>query len=149
MMIPCLIQADSIVADTLAKATAAVDTLSTAATAVPAEAEVGGWPQILSITFIGFGLVFVLLLLLIAIMDGFGAAFHKKPKQTVAAEGTKKAEPNMVSNEEVAAIAVALKLYKGALHDQESEVLTILNIKRVYSPWNSKILSLTKLPERK
>ena len=47
------------------------------------------------------------------------------------------------------AIATALKIYKGALHDRESEVLTILNIKRAYSPWNSKIHGLTQLPDRR
>ena len=30
-----------------------------------------------------------------------------------------------------------------------TEVLTILSIKRAYSPWNSKIHGLTPLPERK
>ena len=48
-----------------------------------------------------------------------------------------------------AAVAAALKLYRSALHDRESEVLTILSIKRAYSPWNSKIHGLTPLPERK
>ena len=46
-------------------------------------------------------------------------------------------------------IATALKLYRSALHDRESEVLTIMSIKRAYSPWNSKIHGLTPLPERK
>ena len=49
----------------------------------------------------------------------------------------------------IAAIATALKIYRGALHDKESEVLTILGIKRAYSPWNSKIHGLTQLPDRK
>ena len=55
----------------------------------------------------------------------------------------------MISEEEIAAIATALKIYRGALHDRESEVLTILNIKRAYSPWNSKIHGLTQLPDRR
>ena len=51
--------------------------------------------------------------------------------------------------EQIAAIAAALKLYKSALHDRESEVLTIMSAKRAYSPWNSKIHGLTQLPDRK
>lgn len=110
------------------------------------------WSEILWITLIGFLLVFMLLVLLIFVMILFGKVFTIKSKktQTVSDVPAKKVStPAMISSEEVAAIGVALKLYKGALHDQESEVLTILNIKRVYSPWNSKILSLTKLPDKK
>ena len=55
----------------------------------------------------------------------------------------------MISQEEIAAIATALKIYRSALHDRESEVVTILSIKRAYSPWNSKIHGLTQLPDRK
>ena len=57
--------------------------------------------------------------------------------------------PGQIHEEEIAAVATALRLYKGELHDRESEVLTILSIKRAYSPWNSKIHGLTKMPDRK
>ncbi|MDE7078066.1 MAG: hypothetical protein K2O55_05785, partial [Alistipes sp.] len=51
--------------------------------------------------------------------------------------------------EEISAIATALNIYRSAMHDRESEVLTILSIKRAYSPWNSKIHGLTQMPDRK
>ena len=54
-----------------------------------------------------------------------------------------------VEEEVIAAIATALRIYRGALHDKESEVLTIMSIKRAYSPWNSKIHGLTQMPDRK
>ena len=57
--------------------------------------------------------------------------------------------PEMVTPEVVAAIAMAIRLAAGEDHDRESEVLTIQTIKRAYSPWNSKIHGLTRLPERK
>ena len=57
--------------------------------------------------------------------------------------------PEMVTAEVVAAIAMAIRLAAGEEHDRESEVLTIQTIKRAYSPWNSKIHGLTRLPERK
>lgn len=102
-----------------------------------------GWSEILWVSLIGFCLVVVLLLALIGIMKIFGACFRVRPT------GKKVDAQPMISDEEVAAIATALKIYKGALHDRESEVLTILNIKRAYSPWNSKIHGLTQLPDRK
>ena len=79
-----------------------------------------GWSEILWVSLIGFSLVFILLVALIFIMKAFGACFRVRP-----ASGRK------------------------ALHDRESEVLTILNIKRAYSPWNSKIHGLTQLPDRR
>ena len=54
-----------------------------------------------------------------------------------------------IHEEEVAAIMTALKIFGSAMHDRESEVLTILSIKRAYSPWNSKIHGLTQMPDRK
>ena len=100
-----------------------------------------GWSEILWVSLIGFSLVVVMLVALIFIMKAFGACFRVRP-----AAGSKIDAQPMISPEEVAAIATALKI---ALHDRESEVLTILNIKRAYSPWNSKIHGLTQLPDRK
>ncbi len=54
-----------------------------------------------------------------------------------------------LSGEEIAAIATALRMHLGERHDRESAILTIMNIKRAYSPWSSKIHSLTQQPLRK
>ena len=105
-----------------------------------------GWSEILWVSLIGFCLVVVMLVALIFIMKAFGACFRVRPQ----GEGRNAEAPQpMISGEEIAAIATALKIFKGVLHDRESEVLTILNIKRAYSPWNSKIHGLTQLPDRK
>jgi len=106
-----------------------------------------GWSEILWVSLIGFALVLVLLVALIFIMKGFGACFRSR---TTTLPGKPAIAPQpMISQEEIAAIATALKIYRSALHDRESEVLTILSIKRAYSPWNSKIHGLTQLPDRK
>ena len=101
-----------------------------------------GWSQILWTSLISVVLVFAVLVLLVFIMQTFGkvVTYHRAtaPKQTLS-----------LHEEEVAAIMTALKLYKSDLHDKESEVLTILSIKRAYSPWSSKIHGLTQLPDRK
>ena len=123
------------------------------------------------VALISICLVFFVLVLLVGVMKLFGYAFARKPQQTPAAVkpvvqgqlheagkfllklsytvGDRTVEFFNDTPEEIAAIAVALKLYKGALHDRESEVLTIMNIKRAYSPWNSKIHGLTQMPDRK
>ena len=106
-----------------------------------------GWSEILWVSLIGFALVLVLLVALIFIMKGFGACFRSR---TTTLPGKPAIAPQpMISQEEIAAIATAMKIYRSALHDRESEVLTILSIKRAYSPWNSKIHGLTQLPDRK
>jgi len=38
-----------------------------------------------------------------------------------------------------AAIAMAIYLYYNELHDEESNVITINKVSRVYSPWSSKL----------
>ena len=110
-----------------------------------------GWPEMLLMALIGFLLVFVVLVLLIYIMKAMGWVFTREHKAKVAASAaTPHAHDHAISDQELAAaIITALKLYKSALHDQESEMLTINRITRAYSPWNSKIHGLTQLPEKK
>lgn len=48
-----------------------------------------------------------------------------------------------LTGEEAAAISMALHLYVNELHDEENRILTIKKISRRYSPWNSKIYSVT------
>ena len=104
----------------------------------------------LLMALVGFLIVFAVLILMIYIMKAMGYFFtrQRKPKAQ-AAEGDI-ADDHAISDAEiVAAIAVALKMYKSDLHDRESEVITINRITRAYSPWNSKIHGLTQLPNHK
>ena len=103
-----------------------------------------GWSEMLWATLISICLVFVVLVLLVWIMKLFGGTFTRRQAavQSSATQG-------QLHEEEIAAITTALKLYKSVLHDRESEVLTILSIKRAYSPWSSKIHGLTQMPFRK
>ena len=112
-----------------------------------------GWADMLLVAAIGFGVVFVVLVLLIYIMRFMGWVFTRQKKAAkAAATGTPVADDDheAISDQEIAAaIMTALKLYKSNLHDQESEMITIHRIARAYSPWSSKIHGLTQLPERK
>ena len=102
-----------------------------------------GWSEMLWVALISICLVFFVLLLLVLVMKGFGVAFSRRnAKNPEAAQA-------QLHDEEIAAIATALKMFRSELHDRESEVLTILSIKRAYSPWNSKIHGLTQMPDRK
>ena len=83
----------------------------------------------------------------IEVSDGYGKNFLIPRKLAKVAE--KPISDEQLHEEQIAAITAALKLYKSALHDRESEVLTIMSAKRAYSPWNSKIHGLTQLPDRK
>lgn len=109
------------------------------------------WSNALIITFFGFAIVFVILILLIFIIGLFGKIMA--PKANVKKSTT--VDPNNANSEvthtesrehipalDSAAIAVALHLYLDNPHDEESGVITIKTVERRYSPWNSKIYGL-------
>jgi len=100
------------------------------------------WSSILMMALVGFLLVLLLLLLLVFVMKAFGWVFTAHRKKAPAAQVH-------MSDEVVAAITTALKLYKSELHDRESEMITINRMSRAYSPWNSKIHGLTQIPEHR
>ena len=108
-----------------------------------------GWSEMAWTTIISVLLVFGVLILLVFVMKAFGVIFAEKPARKMAPVASKPVSEGLLHEEEIAAITAALKLYKSALHDRESEVLTIMNVRRAYSPWNSKIHGLTQLPDRK
>jgi uncharacterized protein YqeY len=47
-----------------------------------------------------------------------------------------------------AAIAMAIHMYVNELHDEESGIITIKEIKKRYSPWSSKIYGVMNQPQR-
>ena len=54
-----------------------------------------------------------------------------------------------VTNDELAAIAIALYKYSEIMHQREETVLTINRVSRAYSPWSSKIYGLRQIPIKK
>ena len=93
--------------------------------------------------------VFVVLLLIMVVLNlVFGKVMvrhqNKKAEKATAQQPTnvnaapaKKAGD--ISGEEFAAIAAAIHLYNDELHDEESTILTINKVAKVYSPWSSKM----------
>jgi hypothetical protein len=73
------------------------------------------------------------------LQDRFKAMRVKKPEAVIESEP----EEGFLTGEEAAAISMALHLYVNELHDEENRILTIKKISRRYSPWSSKIYSVT------
>jgi Na+-transporting methylmalonyl-CoA/oxaloacetate decarboxylase gamma subunit len=57
-------------------------------------------------------------------------------------------QPNEISGETLAAIALALHLYQKELQGMDDAVITIKNEAKKYSPWSSKIYGLRKTPNQ-
>ena len=95
------------------------------------------WGNAAIITGVGFGLVFLVLVLLIYIVKLFGVIFAQKPAaQKVAPAAAVAAAPAAeVGEEDMVAIAYALHMFYD-MHDEESDVLTFRHEEYNYSPWN-------------
>ncbi|MBQ5925969.1 MAG: OadG family protein [Paludibacteraceae bacterium] len=109
------------------------------------------WNNIILVTLVGFGVVFCILVLLIAVITLFGKVMAPKAKvtKTTTTTGAGNATVKVEQTEEghipaldSAAIATALHMYFDEVHDEESLVVTIKTVERRYSPWNSKIYGL-------
>ncbi|MDE6553068.1 MAG: OadG family protein [Muribaculaceae bacterium] len=106
-----------------------------------------------SLTIIAMVIVISALILLSLLFQGFGkisqALLTKKKHAAVEKAGKTidQAHPELASGETIAAIGMALAEYFGQGHDIEHTLLTIHQIKKSYSPWNSKIYNLRAKPE--
>ncbi len=110
------------------------------------------WPHVWMVTLIGFGLTFVLLILLVYLLRLFGVIMKPRVKVPKVVKNDNKMEIKHDEKAEVtlsanttAAIAMALHLYYDEMHDEEQHVITIKNVERRYSPWNSKIYGINNL----
>ena len=110
-------------------------------------------PSGIIMTITAMCVVFAALLILYILFNLLGKTMRKVTQKSPG----KKSEPllnqvkgNTFSGEaEIAAIAMALHLYRSELHDKESAVLTINRVARAYSPWSSKIYGLRQIPNKK
>jgi hypothetical protein len=97
-----------------------------------------------TITILGWFIVFVALVFLIAVFNTIPKILNWDKKRVLrkkkgVEKGTIKDEEIILTGETNAAIAMALSLYFNELHDEESNVITIKEVKRRYSPWSSKV----------
>ena len=113
------------------------------------------WTNALSITLLGFGIVFVVLCLLILLLVIFGKVMTPKVRVPKAVRTPKDTKVEISKDTEFhkvqlpanasAAIAMALNLYYSDVHDQDSHVITIKKVERRYSPWSAKIYGINNL----
>lgn len=106
-----------------------------------------------SLTLIAMTIVICALIHLSLLFLGFGRISQylltKSKHEAVVKAGKEVTESNkdLASGETIAAIGMALAEHFGQGHDIEDTILTIHQIKKAYSPWNSKIYNLRMQPE--
>jgi glutaconyl-CoA/methylmalonyl-CoA decarboxylase subunit delta len=105
--------------------------------------------QGITITIVGIMVVFAALALLVVVFIQIPKILYYNTRKKLKQE-TKKP---IVTNDELhiagdvnAAISMALHLFFDEMHDEESNVITIQRVRRVYSPWSSKIYGLRIWP---
>lgn len=103
------------------------------------------------ITLVGIGVVFTALFTLTIIFTQIPKLLKTQMRIKFRKAGKKIQDEECcadISGETNAAIALALHLYMNEIHDNESNVMTITNVSRRYSPWSSKIYGLRSLNNR-
>ncbi len=109
-----------------------------------AQGEVTSWSEIGVITGVGYFVVFMVLALLIIVFNNLPKLLNLQLRKRLRREGKLSDDAVVinVSGEVNAAIATALMIYMNEQHDEESNVITIKRVAKVYSPWSSKIYGL-------
>ncbi len=110
-------------------------------------AEAGGY----TISVVSIMVVFAALGILVCIFMTIPKLLTWNIKSKLRKSGTPVPETAHVNVEgDVnAAIAMALHVYFNELHDEESNIITIKNATKQYSPWSSKIYGVQNQPVKK
>lgn len=74
------------------------------------------------------------------------AFINKSVKKDVENKVEEIAPKGIIESEVSAAIGLALHMYYNQQHDTESLKITIQRVSKLYSPWNSKLYMLNRLP---
>lgn len=110
-------------------------------------AEAGGY----TISIVSIVVVFCALAILVFIFMAIPKIIEWSIKSKMKKAGTTPAENSQINVEGNvnAAISMALHLYFNELHDEESNIITIKNAPKQYSPWSSKIYGVQNQPVKK
>jgi len=102
------------------------------------------------ITIVGWLIVFLALVLLVVVFNNIPrilqVMFNKKSKSTLKSQEITTTDKKYISGDETAAIAMAIHLFFEEQHDEESNIITIKQIEKRYSPWSSKIYGVRNFP---
>ncbi len=111
-------------------------------------AELGGY----MISIVSIVVVFVSMAILILIFKSIPHLLHLNVRKKLKKERAVPTDETPAISLDVyvhAAIAMGLHLYFEELHDEESNVITIHNAPKQYSPWSSKIYGVMNQPVKK
>jgi len=101
-----------------------------------------------TVAIVGFGIVLFSLTMLFIVFSRLpklvNMKFKKKRRYKTEEKSQNKEEKLEMEGNVSAAISLALHLYFNDLHDEESNIVTIKKVQKRYSPWNSKIYSVTQ-----
>jgi len=99
------------------------------------------------ITVLGWVIVFAALLFLVGIFLLVPKVINWGVKRSLKGKGkvVEKDEDLEISGETNAAIATALYMFFNENHDEESNVITIKQVRRRYSPWSSKVYGMNNM----
>ncbi len=104
----------------------------------------------LTIAIVGWLIVFAALILLVIVFTQVPKIIYyntrKKLKQKT--KNTVSDDEFHISGDVSAAISMALYMFFNEMHDEESNVITIKRVRKVYSPWSSKIYGLRVWPRK-
>ena len=115
-------------------------------------------PYGIGLAIISMSVVFSALILIFCMLKVFGKVSRAKSRKTAdpvaqtsgatAVAPAEEVEEEGITGEEVAAISMALHLYFNGMHDEESEVITIVNPSAHYSPWSQKELTMKRVQRK-
>lgn len=106
----------------------------------------------ITVAIVGYCIVFAALVLLYLIFSNIPKLTTYINNRQLRKTGKKEIDSKTdspIPADVTAAISLALHLYYGELHDEESNVLTIKKVSKRYSPWSSKIYSAYNFPQKK
>jgi Na+-transporting methylmalonyl-CoA/oxaloacetate decarboxylase gamma subunit len=103
----------------------------------------------ITIAIVGWLIVFAALVLLVVVFTQTPKIIYYNTRKKLR-EKNKEAKVSdnelQIAGEVRAAISTALHLFFDEMHDEESNVITIKRVRKVYSPWSSKIYGLRVWP---
>jgi Na+-transporting methylmalonyl-CoA/oxaloacetate decarboxylase gamma subunit len=101
----------------------------------------------ITVSIVGFGIVLCSLTLLSVVFSRLPKIIHMKGKKNTQEKTKTKTTDDKnghIEGNVTAAISLALHLYFDEMHDEESNIVTIKQVRKAYSPWSSKIYSVTQ-----
>jgi Na+-transporting methylmalonyl-CoA/oxaloacetate decarboxylase gamma subunit len=104
-----------------------------------------------TIAIVGWLIVFAALVLLVIVFTQTPKIIYYNTRKKLR-EKNKEARVSdddlQIAGDVSAAISTALHLFFDEMHDEESNVITIKRVRKVYSPWSSKIYGLRVWPRK-